>query len=80
MREYFADGIRWFDLTRTQTWAERAGKYTIGDNYYPAEPTVHNRTIENYMYLCPIPQKQINGLVMDEEAKKAYQNPGYPTE
>jgi len=78
MREYFADGIRWFDLTRTQTWAERAGKYTIGDNY--EAPTEHTRTIENYMYLCPIPQKQINGLVMDEDAKKAYQNPGYPTE
>lgn len=78
MREYFADGIRWFDLARTQTWAERAGKYTIANSY--EAPTEHTRTIDNFMYLRPIPQTQINGLVMDEAEKKAYQNPGYPTE
>ena len=78
MREYFADGIRWFDLARTQTWAERAGKYTIANSY--EAPTEHTRTIDNFMYLRPIPQTQINGLVMDEADKKAYQNPGYPTE
>jgi hypothetical protein len=84
MREYFGDGFRWLDLVRTQTWAERAGSYTIGDDYYKADDPAthvrsHTRTIEDYMYLRPIPQNQINGLVMDEADKAAYQNPGYPT-
>ena len=30
-REYFGEGHRWFDLVRTQTWAERAAPYTIAD-------------------------------------------------
>lgn len=58
MREFYGDGFRWFDLVRTQIWAECAGKYTIA----------------NYMYLRPIPQGQIDGMEMDAAAKKDYQN------
>ena len=77
MREYFGDGFRWFDLVRTQTWRELAGTYKIGNSYEaPAEVT---RTIEDYMYLRPIPQEQLDRLIVDDSVKAEYQNPGYPT-
>lgn len=38
------------------------------------------RTIEDYMYLRPIPQGQLNGMDMTDAEKAAYQNPGYPVE
>lgn len=88
MREFFGDGFRWFDLVRTQTWAERAGTYHIthgidaadaGKAWRDHAPQEYTRTIPNYMYLCPIPQGQIDGMEMDGAAKDAYQNPGYAT-
>ncbi|MCR5350982.1 MAG: RagB/SusD family nutrient uptake outer membrane protein [Bacteroidales bacterium] len=81
MRELYGEGFRWFDLVRTQTWAERAGSYTISGSSWGAHtPQTYTRTIENYMYLRPIPQSQLNGMDMTDAEKAAYQNPGYPTE
>lgn len=81
MREFYGEGFRWFDLARTQTWAERAGKYTIsGDAWGNHTPKTYTRTIENYRYLFPIPQGQLNGMEMTKEERAAYQNPNYPTE
>ena len=81
MREYFGDGFRWFDLVRTQTWAERAGKYTIcGPGAGDHTPATVTRNIQTFHYLRPIPQGQLDNMKMDEAEKKAYQNPGYPTE
>lgn len=81
MREFYGDGFRWFDLVRTQTWAQRAGKYTItGSDWADHTPQTYTRTIDKYLYLRPIPQGQIDGMEMDKAEKAAYQNPGYPTE
>lgn len=80
MREFYGDGFRWFDLVRTQTWAQRAGQYTItGNDWTDHTPQTYKRDIKNYMYLRPIPQGQIDGMEMDAAAKKDYQNPEYPT-
>lgn len=80
MREYYGDGFRWFDLVRTQTWDKRAGKYTVcGTNKSDHTPVVHTREIEKYHYLRPIPKSQMDNMKMDDAAKEAYQNPGYPT-
>lgn len=80
MREYYGDGFRWFDLVRTQTWDKRAGKYTVcGTNKSDHTPVVHTREIEKYHYLRPIPKDQLDNMKMDDAAKEAYQNPGYPT-
>lgn len=77
-REYFGEGVRWFDLVRTQTWDIRAASYTIsgiakGDH----TPVTYNRTIPLTAYLRPIPQSQLDGMEMTAELKAAYQNPGY---
>ena len=81
MREYFGDGFRWFDLVRTQTWAERAGTYTIcGPGAGDHTPSTVTRNIQNYHYLRPIPQDQLDNMKMDDAAKAAYQNPGYPVD
>ncbi len=81
MREYYGDGFRWFDLVRTQTWAERAGTFTIcGVNPSDHTPETFHRDIQKYHYLRPIPQGQLDNMKMDKAAKDAYQNPGYPTE
>ena len=81
MRENFGEGFRWFDLVRTQTWAERAGSYTIaGAGKADHTPVVTKRDIQPYQYLRPIPKGQIDAMMMDDAEKKAYQNPGYPTE
>lgn len=80
MREYYGDGFRWLDLVRTQTWDKRAGKYTVcGTNKSDHTPVVHTREIEKYHYLRPIPKSQLDNMKMDDAAKEAYQNPGYPT-
>lgn len=80
MREYYGDGFRWFDLVRTQTWDKRAGKYTVcGTNKSDHTPVTHTREIEKYHYLRPIPKGQLDNMKMDDAAKEAYQNPGYPT-
>ena len=79
MREYFGDGFRWFDLVRTQTWAQRAGTYTIcGPGAADHTPAKVTRKIEKYHYLRPIPQGQLDNMKMEDAEKAAYQNPGYP--
>jgi hypothetical protein len=77
-REYYAEGYRWFDLVRTQKWADYASTYEIcGRNYGDHTPETINRSIESYLYLRPIPQGQLDGMEMTDEEKQAYQNPGY---
>ena len=77
-RELYAEGGRWFDLVRTQKWAELAGSYTIsGTNFGDHTPTKVTRTIDAHLYLRPIPQGQIDAMVMSPADKAAYQNPGY---
>jgi len=81
-REYFGEGYRWYDLVRTQTWAQIGATYSICES--PATNTTdHNlitytRTpIDDHYYLRPIPSSQISALQMDNVSKTAYQNPGY---
>ena len=77
-REYFGEGHRWFDLVRTQKWAERAGKYTIaGDQAGSHEPEVTTRTIPEGYYLRPIPQSQLDAMEMTGAELEAFQNPAY---
>jgi hypothetical protein len=77
-REYYAEGYRWFDLVRTQTWATIAATYQIcGTNYGDHAPATITRTIPLNFYLRPIPDAQIQGMEMSAEEKAAYQNPGY---
>jgi starch-binding outer membrane protein, SusD/RagB family len=77
-REYYGEGGRWFDLVRTQKWAELASTYTIcGPTFGDHTPVVYTRTITNTLYLRPIPQGQLDGMEMTAAEKAAYQNPGY---
>ncbi|MDT0647984.1 RagB/SusD family nutrient uptake outer membrane protein [Zunongwangia sp. F260] len=77
-REYYGELKRWLDLVRTQKWAEFAGTYTIAGNAATDhDPETFTRTIEDYHYLRPIPQGQLDDLDMSEAEKDAYQNPGY---
>ena len=77
-REYYAEGYRWFDLVRTQTWAAIAGSFTIcGTAYGDHTPVTVTRTITPALYLRPIPDAQIQGMEMTADEKAAYQNPGY---
>ncbi|HEX9152746.1 MAG TPA: RagB/SusD family nutrient uptake outer membrane protein [Flavobacterium sp.] len=77
-REYYAEGYRWFDLVRTQKWAELASSYEIGgSNKGDHTPITVKRSIPNYLYLRPIPQGQIDAMIMTAAEKAAYQNPGY---
>lgn len=76
LREYFGEGYRWFDLTRTQTWEKFAGVYHIADAN-DRQAVEKKRTIEKYFYLRPIPQGQLDAMVMEPAEKAAYQNPGY---
>jgi hypothetical protein len=77
-REYYGEGYRWFDLVRTQKWAELAGSYQIcGSNYGDHTPVTVTRTIPSNYYLRPIPQGQLDGMEMSDADKAAYQNPGY---
>ncbi|GAA4300407.1 RagB/SusD family nutrient uptake outer membrane protein [Aestuariibaculum suncheonense] len=77
-REYFGEGYRWYDLVRTQKWQELASSYRIsGPNYGDHTPQTFTRTIEDYHYLRPIPQGQLDAMEASESEKEAYQNPGY---
>lgn len=77
-REFYGEGGRWMDLVRTQKWAELAATFSIaGVNFGDHTPVTVTRTIDNHLYLRPIPQGQIDALDMSAAEKKAYQNPGY---
>ena len=77
-REFWGEGYRWFDLVRTQKWAERASTYRIaGSGYTDKDLETFTRDIPAGYYLRPIPQSQLDGLIMSNDEKKAYQNPAY---
>jgi hypothetical protein len=80
-RELFGEAHRWFDLVRTQKWAELAGTYEIcdvaGSSTGDHVPVIVTRTIPKTAYLRPIPQSQLDGMEMTADDKAAYQNPGY---
>lgn len=77
-REYFGEGYRWFDLIRTQKWAELSGSYQIcGTSYGDHTPSTVTRDIKLYHYLRPIPQVQFDAMIMTAAEKAIYQNPGY---
>jgi len=77
-REYYGEGYRWFDLVRTQKWAELAGSFRIcGTAKGDHTPVTYTRNIQPYLYLRPIPSGQIQAMDMTEDQKKAYQNPQY---
>ena len=77
-REFYAEGGRWFDLVRTQKWAEYAATYSIaGTNFGDHTPVTVTRNIDAHLYLRPIPQGQIDAMVTSAAVKAAYQNPGY---
>lgn len=80
-REFFGEGLRWWDLVRTQRWGDRASTYTIGgiNNSDPNNwnDMKHTRDIKKHYYLRPIPQGQIDAMLVSPEEKAAYQNPGY---
>ncbi len=77
-REYYGEGYRWFDLVRTQEWANLASSYSIcGNNYGDHTPKTITRTIPAYLYLRPIPQGQLDAMQVSGAIKTAYQNPGY---
>jgi hypothetical protein len=77
-REYYGEGYRWYDLVRTQKWAELSSTYRIGGSGIADHtPMTITRTIEPYQYLRPIPQGQLDNMEMTADEKAAYQNPGY---
>ena len=77
-REFFGEGYRWYDLIRTQKWTAYAQTYQIGgSNAGDHTPQTITRGIQNYHYLRPIPQGQIDAMLATADEKKAYQNPGY---
>jgi hypothetical protein len=77
-REFWGEGYRWFDLVRTQKWGERATTYRIaGDGYTDKDLKTYTREIPAGYYIRPIPQAQLDGLIMSTEEKANYQNPAY---
>ncbi len=77
-REFWGEGYRWFDLVRTQKWAERSSTYHIaGSDYLDKDLQEFKRTIPKDFYIRPIPQGQLDGMEMSDEEKKNYQNPAY---
>jgi starch-binding outer membrane protein, SusD/RagB family len=64
-REFYGEGLRWLDLTRTQSLPERLAKYN------PVEAGTH---FLPYMVLRPIPQSEIDAVT---SGPKFPQNSGY---
>jgi hypothetical protein len=78
LREYYGEGQRWFELVRTQTWAERAATFTICGSSWGDHTKINGkRDIQNYLYLRPIPTGQLDGMEMTDTERAIYQNPGY---
>ena len=66
-REYYGEGVRWYDLVRTQTWATIAHTYTIcGTAIGDHTPVTKTRSIDSHHWLRPIPQGQLDGLEMTD--------------
>lgn len=77
-REYYGEGYRWFDLVRTQKWNDLASTYKIAGTAKGDHTAVTvNRTILPHHYLRPIPQGQIESMLLTPDEKEKYQNPGY---
>lgn len=77
-REYYGEGYRWFDLVRTQEWANLSSTYSIcGNNFGDHTPQTFTRSIPAYLYLRPIPEGQLDAMQVSDAVKEAYQNPGY---
>lgn len=77
-REYYGEFYRWYDLVRTQKWAEYASTYQICDpNYGSHTPKTVTRNIQPFHYLRPIPQGQLDLMEITAEEKAKFQNPGY---
>nr|HPM31510.1 RagB/SusD family nutrient uptake outer membrane protein [Chryseolinea sp.] len=77
-REFYGEGYRWYDLVRTQKWNEVAASYSIcGAAVGQHTPATFTRTIDEFHYLRPIPQGQLDAMQMTAAEKDAYQNPGY---
>ena len=80
-REFFGEGYRWYDLARTQKWADFADSYQICATAGDATPVTVQRIIGDnpYLYLRPVPIGQLNRMSGDPDYKDNYQNPGYRT-
>jgi len=77
-REYYGEGYRWYDLIRTQEWANLSTTYEIcGKTYGDHMPVTYTRTITPNLWLRPIPQGQLDAMQVSAAVKSAYQNPGY---
>ncbi|GGP04799.1 hypothetical protein GCM10010992_18450 [Cloacibacterium rupense] len=77
-REYYGEFYRWYDLVRTQKWAEYAGSYQIGSaSYGDHTAKTYTRNIQPFHYLRPIPQGQLDLMEITAEEKAKFQNPGY---
>ncbi len=64
-REFYGEGIRWFDLVRTQSLQERITHYNL------VQAGAH---FQSYMSLRPIPQNEIDAVTSGPAFP---QNPGY---
>ncbi len=77
-REYYGEFYRWYDLVRTQKWAEYGATYQIGGvSYTDHTPQTVTRNIQKFHYLRPIPQSQLDAMEVSADEKAKYQNPGY---
>ena len=77
-REYYGEGYRWYDLIRTQQWANLSTTYQIcAGSYGSHTPQTFTRTIAPNLWLRPIPQGQLDAMQVSAAVKAAYQNPGY---
>ncbi|HEX5171305.1 MAG TPA: RagB/SusD family nutrient uptake outer membrane protein [Cyclobacteriaceae bacterium] len=68
-REFYGEGLRWFDLTRTQSLLSRVAAWN---------PVEAGTLIQPYHVLRPIPQDQIDRVTEgDCQGNECWQNPGY---